>query len=1270
MDPSAASGDFPPKELFRYVSVVRPKVVDLPFRARRSSAVREVLTASEREQRRWAETFLESPRMVRSIDDLTFPAHDHLRREPIETGRLPTRADLIDPDDFAVRTREAESSLRDDQERCLLSALALHLLAAPQQELDGALWRLGFLDTLPTLHRVRSPQTPARGLVTGRADAERPSRKLQPSRPTAEADRTSDADEAQPTGGAPVSAELPDQLFTLWQAKNRRHQHLQRAADEALQAALTPSPDRAPTSEQVSAKADADTRLAIEQRPVARTPEADRGREPDREPGRGPGPARGRDPGGSAKPRDENADPDEDADGDADGAARRANERAAARRERHRRRVATLATVRAERQALRTETDLVAVLAMEAAELVPYAPGMTETQIADAQQQVQAFVTSASIPLAKFCNAYEEATVAAEAAPKPGTSPSMAGCFDEAPRVAFADAVRILGRGDLIRVDETFLRYTPGELSYVETVLAGELRERERKQLRSSEEVTERAVEETLETASERQSTSKQDLASQIESELETKFKAGVKAAAEASGGGTIGVVSFEGSGDLEASTSLAVDSSISTSDKSSFAQEIVDKAVENTKRVSVEKRRTRTFQQSETLDRHRIDNTGDDPRHRNGVYCFLDKHVLVTQTKYGQRLFLLASIRLPGKNLLCDRVYRRQLALADTGDEPTFDITPSDITPANYLELVGRFKANGVSPPPAPIVTLGRVYKTDVTNVVQEQGGSTFEKVVDVLVPFFERYQRFLVTDSIRLPDGYAVADVNVTISHGRNGVSIPAHLPLTVGGGLLYMAPSLPAYAVYGPLLIPYWMWHLSYLASPMLHYNADSSNVTITVGNESQESSYYFFPPDFLIGELLDLLGSMTDMLPRIRDFVEDNLEPLFLALAGNAMQVPEQVASTLREAITGVLEAFADIIENFNPLTFDGAALANDVLAIVTSFDLTAFTNVMADFFEPLHDFLQSLIDFIDDGIGAQFSGLTAFLLEMFENSQSRQFHGAAGAQGELPVAFNTVAINPGVTINLTACLRRTPEALDRWRLQTFSLLYQGHLQQLADYENRVFAERGTGRVERPPALLRQEERLVLKERILHGLNNLHTDNGNNYSLERLSFFEHAIDWDNLSYRVFNYGPTRRSIELDKLGIFAGGDPERRAFLTAVWAQALLPVRDDERLEEQIQHYVEAGAFDLEGDLEDEELVAVYRDLIQGREDIGTPVGEPREVVLPTEFVVVMTDELAGELPVNDALVTAGAVVVDPDPDGDGNVDPDPDGDVVLDPDPDG
>jgi hypothetical protein len=870
-----------------------------------------------------------------------------------------------------------------------------------------------------------------------------------------------------------------------------------------------------------------------------------------------------------------------------------------------------------------------------AAVIAKYAGGKTKAEIGRVTTAIRDFGKKHDVPVAQFCEAYEIAVARADAAGATGPEDADVpdGCYAESPDLVFADTVRILGEADLIRVDETFVSYSAGEISYVENVLAGEVRKRRVKSTRLFEQVTDTTTEEVTDTTTETSGTSKQELKSQVETELSTRLDSDISASANASGGGTIGVVDVQGGGSVNASLGMGLDQRLATSNESQFSQEIVSKALERTKTSVVERRVSRSHSLDETLNVHEINNDGDGAKPFNGVYCFLNKHVAIRESVYGRRLFLVANVHAPGRSLLCARLQRLQLALEDTGAKPLFDITPADITPANYKLLAGRFKAQNVSPPPEPVITLGRTYKTDATNTNAEGAEFNGRKIAEVLVPYFAKYKRFLIVENVSVPEGYEVMDATVTVNHGANGLSIPADLPLRAGGAVAAGVPALVGMGGYGPFLLPAWLWYLGFLVSPVAHYNCDSSNVTVAVGTESQDSPYYFFDPAVLIRELFTLLGSASTLLPSILDQIEDGIEPLMEELAANAGDVPQEAADAVTNAVDEFIGALKSIIRDVIRLRADDALAKLRKLGFeITEQQLAALQSTMDTLFEPFRGFIQGAIDLLSGALGTAMVDLFEYFMEGSRNSQTLHFTGAQGTRGELPLSVNAVAINPGITINVSACLRRTDEALAKWQLETFASFYHAHMQLLADYQSRSFMDGGEGaRVTKPPAALRAEEHAAVKERVLYALNNVPGASGNDYTLDRMNFFEHALDWSNMTYRVFNYGPTADGVRLEKRGAFMGVDERRRAFTTALWAQAMIPVTGTPHFVEQVMRYFEDGTFSLEGSLQNDELVALYRDFVLGRETEPSEVSEPRYEIVPTEFIVLLTDDLSETLP---------------------------------------
>ena len=443
----------------------------------------------------------------------------------------------------------------------------------------------------------------------------------------------------------------------------------------------------------------------------------------------------------------------------------------------------------------------------------------------------------------------------------------------------------------------------------------------------------------------------------------------------------------------------------------------------------------------------------------------------------------------------------------------------------------------------------------------------------------------------------------------------------------------------------MLPVATWQIAYLASPLLHYNTDSSNATVCIGNESKDSPYYYFAPEELLHQLIDLLSGFVSMGPEVLGQIQTLKDELLTQLTANAGEVPAAVSGVVDDVITRVNAVFTKLMDWVNVLdggdgVEEGESLAVALTDLNAAVDIQGLTDVMTPFFEPLRTFIDSVVEIMGEAASSVVADLAALLGAAFENSDVLSFDWAEGIQGNLPVSFNVIAIRPGVTFNMNVCLQRKDEALDRWRLETFGTLYQAYLQQVAEYESQSYQGSLPRGLQKSPGTLRGEERRALKEIVLHSLNNVKDDNGNHYTLERLNLLENAVDWENMSFKLHQYGPNKNSVLLEKGGLLAGADARRRAFLTSHWAQVLIPLQPQEHLELQFLSYVESGEADLEGELGDDQLAALYQDLVLDRMETDEDgPGEWRDEILPTDLIVLKTPQLESELPVNTAELEA-------------------------------
>jgi hypothetical protein len=258
-----------------------------------------------------------------------------------------------------------------------------------------------------------------------------------------------------------------------------------------------------------------------------------------------------------------------------------------------------------------------------------------------------------------------------------------------------------------------------------------------------------------------------------------------------------------------------------------------------------------------------------------------------------------------------------------------------------------------------------------------------------------------------------------------------------------------------------------------------------------------------------------------------------------------------------------------------------------------------------------------------------------------------FVGAKGETESLPISFNCVSLKPGITVNLTVVMVRIDDqALDAWRLETFDRLNQAYYQLVADYEGRKSSTALQTAFRSSPGLMRIEELEVLKSRVIRVLHRKYSTSGSGTpTLDELRLFEHAIDWENVSYRLFSYGPTGSQVAYEKLGFFNTADERRKQFMNAAWSQVLIPLREDARLEQVMIHYLETGTVDFEAELLSQiggdgtaalnELTAIYRDLVLRREQLPTVAPVYRQEVIPTELMIIYEPPAGQPYPVNPA-----------------------------------
>lgn len=291
--------------------------------------------------------------------------------------------------------------------------------------------------------------------------------------------------------------------------------------------------------------------------------------------------------------------------------------------------------------------------------------------------------------------------------------------------------------GDLEVVKQRIARYEAGEIAHIENVMATESRSREHRRLTQREEIFSSESERQTEITKDLQSTERFEL--QQESQKTIKSESKFEAGANVSGG--FGPVTFSAYGKAESSNSTEE----SEKNASNYAKEITEKTVNKIIERVREKRKTRVLEEIEEINKHGFDNAGGN-QHFAGVYRWVDKYYRAKKVNYGKRLFyefivpepaafyIFAQTKGIEKDFLPEEPQKPMVPGTQT------ELSPELINRTNYLTLVKNYKVEGVNPPPADKIILGKTFAKD------------FQRV-----PFSQ-------SEEIDIPDGYKASKIFLT--------------------------------------------------------------------------------------------------------------------------------------------------------------------------------------------------------------------------------------------------------------------------------------------------------------------------------------------------------------------------------------------------------------------------------------------------------------------------------------------------------------------------
>jgi hypothetical protein len=290
---------------------------------------------------------------------------------------------------------------------------------------------------------------------------------------------------------------------------------------------------------------------------------------------------------------------------------------------------------------------------------------------------------------------------------------------------------RPIGIGDLLVVRQQLVRYEPGEITFVENVLARERRERTHTRTTTTEQFADVETEQTREEERDTQSVERFELQREVSSVLheEARLEAGATVA------GTYGP-SLEFSAETSGEVARSREEAAKTA--TNYSKEVTTKAAT---RVVDRRRERQSFRSVDRMverNTHRFDNTEGTGNVR-GLYQSLDKVLEAQVYSYGQRL--LFDVTVPEPAALVLHGMFDSPAMSSIPEPVPFDVAVSDIDVDTYLAYVEEYGAVGVSPPPKPYLTVAKTFDGVVT---KDEFGTTR-------------------TVELTLPDGYTALRANV---------------------------------------------------------------------------------------------------------------------------------------------------------------------------------------------------------------------------------------------------------------------------------------------------------------------------------------------------------------------------------------------------------------------------------------------------------------------------------------------------------------------------
>jgi len=320
------------------------------------------------------------------------------------------------------------------------------------------------------------------------------------------------------------------------------------------------------------------------------------------------------------------------------------------------------------------------------------------------------------------------------------------------PRVPVLDAsARVAGRGDLMIIKTTHLRYEPSDISYIENVLASEVRGRTH--------VVDTSTSETVTTVSKTLAESTQELESTEQNSLDRALQT----AASQQTSTSLGVSVSGGFGPVQAGIDVNADRSTSTetsmSSAVSYSKTLTEHASELLRSETAQRRTTTSTTRVTETNEHKFDNAAG-AANIAGVYRWLDKIDQAQLYNYGERLLLEFVVSEPGTTLawLASQAQYDATTQGAVPEPPGWFLEVEDLDDDNYAAKAARWDIFGVEPPPDPEIFATTTFVDPAARPFDYEKNAT-----DKSQPVWG-YTAY--AGEVAVPGGYAASEAYVTVT------------------------------------------------------------------------------------------------------------------------------------------------------------------------------------------------------------------------------------------------------------------------------------------------------------------------------------------------------------------------------------------------------------------------------------------------------------------------------------------------------------------------